>query len=115
MTTRVRVVARARCTPVFVSPYCATPANAPLPQFPAPRACPVPPVVAAGLAGRRPRGRRTVPEAQPPRRPGLAVAGAYLADGYVLVAALFLIGWVTLFGAEFTRSGVGPSFAVDLI
>jgi diguanylate cyclase (GGDEF)-like protein/PAS domain S-box-containing protein len=73
------------------------------------------PVMAAGLAGLASAARRAVPETQPPRRPGLAVAGAYLADGYVLVAALFLIGWVTLFGAEFTRSGAGPSFVVDLV
>jgi diguanylate cyclase (GGDEF)-like protein/PAS domain S-box-containing protein len=73
------------------------------------------PVMAAGLAGLASAARRAVPETQPPRRPGLAVAGAYLADGYVLIAALFLIGWVTLFGAEFTRSGAGPSFVVDLV
>ena len=65
------------------------------------------PVMAAGLAGLASAARRAVPEAQPPRRPGLAVAGAYLADGYVLVAALFLIGWVTLFGAEFTPQAPG--------
>src|SRR6516165_1696317 len=73
------------------------------------------PVMAAGLAGLASAARRAVPEAQPPRRPGLTTAGAYLADGYVLVAALFLIGWVTLFGAEFTHAGAGPSFAVDLV
>ncbi len=73
------------------------------------------PVMAAGLAGLASAARRVVPDAPPPRRPGLAAAGAYLADGYVLVAALFLIGWVTLFGAEFTRAGAGPSFAVDLV
>src|SRR5215471_17091106 len=73
------------------------------------------PVMAAGLAGLASAARRAVPESQPPRRPGLATACAYLADGYVLVAALFLIGWVTLFGAEFTRVGAGPSFAVDLV
>jgi diguanylate cyclase (GGDEF)-like protein/PAS domain S-box-containing protein len=73
------------------------------------------PVMAAGLAGLASAARRVVPEAQPPRRPGLAAACAYLADGYVLVAALFLIGWVTLFGAEFTHVGAGPSFAVDLV
>jgi len=73
------------------------------------------PVMAAGLAGLASAARRAVPEAQPPRRLGLATAGAYLADGYVLVAALFLIGWVALFGAEFSRAGVGVPFAVDLV
>ena len=73
------------------------------------------PVMAAGLAGLASAARRAVPEAQPPRRPGLAAACAYLADGYVLVAALFLIGWVTLFGAEFTHVGAGPSFVVHLV
>ena len=73
------------------------------------------PVMAAGLAGLASAARRAVPEAQRPRRPGLAAACAYLADGYVLVAALFLIGWVTLFGAEFTHVGAGPSFVVDLV
>jgi diguanylate cyclase (GGDEF)-like protein/PAS domain S-box-containing protein len=73
------------------------------------------PVMVAGLAGLASAARRAVPDPQPARRPGLAAAGAYLADGYVLVAALFLIGWVTLFGAEFTRAGAGPSFAVDLV
>jgi diguanylate cyclase (GGDEF)-like protein/PAS domain S-box-containing protein len=73
------------------------------------------PVMAAGLAGLASAARRAVPDAPPPRRRGLAAASAYLADGYVLAAALFLIGWVTLFGAEFTRSGTGLSFAADLV
>jgi diguanylate cyclase (GGDEF)-like protein/PAS domain S-box-containing protein len=75
------------------------------------------PVMAAGLAGLASAARRTVPDAPAPRRArrGLAAASAYLADGYVLAAALFLIGWVTLFGAEFTRSGTGLSFAADLV
>jgi diguanylate cyclase (GGDEF)-like protein/PAS domain S-box-containing protein len=75
------------------------------------------PVMAAGLAGLASAARRAVPDAPAPRRArrGLAAAAAYLADGYVLAAALFLIGWVTLFGAEFTRSGTGLSFAADLV
>jgi diguanylate cyclase (GGDEF)-like protein/PAS domain S-box-containing protein len=75
------------------------------------------PVMAAGLAGLTTTTRRAAAEAPPPRRAGrgLASAGAYLADGYVLAAALFLIGWVTLFGAEFGRAGGGASFAVDLV
>src|SRR5690242_20761127 len=40
------------------------------------------PVMAAGLAGLASAARRAVPEAQPPRRPGLAAGAAYLADGY---------------------------------
>jgi len=73
------------------------------------------PVMAAGLAGLASAARRAVPEEPAPRRPrrGLATAAAYLADGYALAAALFLIGWVTLFGAQFARSGTGPSFAAE--
>ena len=92
-----------------------TPGAAPMLSFTDLPALLVLPVMAAGLAGLASAARLAVPETQPPRRPGLAVAGAYLADGYVLVAALFLIGWVTLFGAEFTHAGAGPSFAVDLV
>ena len=92
-----------------------TPGAAPMLSFTDLPALLVLPVMAAGLAGLASAARRAVPETQPPRRPGLAVAGAFLADGYVLVAALFLIGWVTLFGAEFTHAGAGPSFAVDLV
>jgi diguanylate cyclase (GGDEF)-like protein/PAS domain S-box-containing protein len=75
------------------------------------------PVMAAGLAGLASAARRTVPEAPGPRRPrrGLAAASAYLADGYVLAAALFLIGWVSLFGAAFTRSDTGLAFAAVLV
>jgi diguanylate cyclase (GGDEF)-like protein/PAS domain S-box-containing protein len=75
------------------------------------------PVMAAGLAGLASAARRAVPDAASPRRPrrGLATAGAYLADGYVLAAALFLIAWVTLFGAAFTRSGTGLAFAAELV
>jgi len=75
------------------------------------------PVMAAGLAGLASSARRAAPEAPSPRRRGrgLASAGAFLTDGYVLAAALFLIGWVTLFSAEYTASGAGPSFAADLV
>jgi diguanylate cyclase (GGDEF)-like protein/PAS domain S-box-containing protein len=39
-----------------------------------------------------------------------------LADGYVMAVALLVIGWVTLFGSEFHRSGARPgTFLVDLI
>jgi diguanylate cyclase (GGDEF)-like protein/PAS domain S-box-containing protein len=75
------------------------------------------PVMAAGLAGLASAARRAVPESSPPRRPrrGLAAASVYLADGYALAAALFLIGWVALFGAAFSRSDAGASFAVELV
>ena len=64
----------------------------------------------AGLAGLASAARSAMPEAQSPRRSrrGLAAVGAYLADGYVLAAALFLIGWVTLFGAAYARSDDRP-------
>ncbi len=75
------------------------------------------PVMAAGLAGLASAARREAPEAPSPRRPrrGLVAAGAYLADGYVLAAALFLIGWVTLFSAAYARSDTGLSFAGELV
>ena len=74
------------------------------------------PVMAAGLAGLATAARSAMPDAQSPRRSRrLAAAGAYLADGYVLAAALFLIGWVTLFSAAYARSGAGLSFARELV
>jgi diguanylate cyclase (GGDEF)-like protein/PAS domain S-box-containing protein len=73
------------------------------------------PVMAAGLAGLATAARTAIPDGQSPRRSRLATAGAYLADGYVLAAALFLIGWVTLFGAAYARSGAGLSFARELV
>jgi diguanylate cyclase (GGDEF)-like protein/PAS domain S-box-containing protein len=39
-----------------------------------------------------------------------------LADGYVMAVALLVLGWVTIFGAEFHRSGAHPgTFLLDLI
>ncbi|MGH3159312.1 MAG: hypothetical protein ACRDNF_22450, partial [Streptosporangiaceae bacterium] len=39
-----------------------------------------------------------------------------LVDGYITAAALFVVGWITLFGPEYATSGSGPgSFAVELI
>jgi diguanylate cyclase (GGDEF)-like protein/PAS domain S-box-containing protein len=75
------------------------------------------PVMVAGLAGLAATARSAVPEAPSPRRSrrGLAAVGAYLADGYVLAAALFLIGWVTLFSAAYARSDTGLSFAGELV
>ena len=74
------------------------------------------PVMAAGLAGLATAARSAMPDTQSPRRSRrLAAAGAYLADGYVLAAALFLIGWVTLFSAAYAQSGAGLSFARELV
>jgi len=74
------------------------------------------PVMVAGLAGLAAAARSARPEAPSPLRSrrGLAAAGAYLADGYVLAAALFLIGWVTLFSAH-AHSDTGLSFARELV
>ena len=39
-----------------------------------------------------------------------------LADGYVMAIALLVIGWVTLFGADFRHSGEGPgTFLLSLL
>jgi diguanylate cyclase (GGDEF)-like protein/PAS domain S-box-containing protein len=39
-----------------------------------------------------------------------------LADGYVMAVALLVLGWVTIFAAEFHRSGARPgTFLLDLI
>ena len=39
-----------------------------------------------------------------------------LADGFVLAAVLFVIGWIALFGPDYIRSGSGPgAFAVQLL
>jgi len=43
-------------------------------------------------------------------------AAMRLADGYVLAAALFIIGWVTLFGSVYRRSGDGAgTFTLALL
>jgi diguanylate cyclase (GGDEF)-like protein/PAS domain S-box-containing protein len=76
------------------------------------------PVMAAGLAALAAVGRAASIDPPPPRRTrrGLATESAYAADGYVLASALFLVGWVTMFGPAFARAGEGPSeFAVELI
>src|SRR5215467_9089686 len=70
------------------------------------------PVMAAGLAGLATAARGAQSQRRSRR---LATAGAYLADGYVLAAALLLIGWVTLFSAAYARSGTGLSFARTLV
>jgi len=52
--------------------------------------------------------RRDV-EDRSPALPGLA-------DGYVMAVALLVLGWITLFGAEFHHSGARPgTFLLDLI
>jgi len=75
------------------------------------------PVMAAGLAGLAATARSAVPEAPSGRRPrrGLAAVAAYLADGYVLAAALFLIGWVSLFHAAYAHSNAGLSLTRELV
>jgi diguanylate cyclase (GGDEF)-like protein len=60
-----------------------------------------------GPESRRDSGGTDVPSASV--LPGLA-------DGYVMAVALLVIGWVTLFGGEFHRSGARPgTFLLDLI
>jgi PAS domain S-box-containing protein/diguanylate cyclase (GGDEF)-like protein len=55
---------------------------------------------AGAAAGRPPRGGRV----------------SRLCDGYLLAAALFLVGWVTLFGRAFASSGDSPAaFAAELV
>src|SRR5215472_15367573 len=76
------------------------------------------PAMATGLAALASIVRGEVAETQSVRlsRRGLGAVCAYLADGSVLAAALFLIGWVTLFGHAFAVSGETPSnFAAELI
>ena len=76
------------------------------------------PAMAAGLAGLAASARGAMAETQSARqaRRGLGALCAYLADGYVLAAALFLIGWVTIFGHVFATAGVDAStFAAELI
>ena len=76
------------------------------------------PAMAIGLAALASSAHSEVAETQSVRlsRRGLGAVCAYLTDGYVLAAALFLIGWVTLFGHAFAVSGETPaSFAAELI
>jgi diguanylate cyclase (GGDEF)-like protein/PAS domain S-box-containing protein len=76
------------------------------------------PAMAAGLAGLASSAQAATAETQSARRSrrGRGIVSAYLLDGYVLAAALFLIGWVTLFGHVYTTSGADAStFAAELI
>ena len=50
--------------------------------------------------------------------PRLLARGAIarVADGSLLATALFIIGWLALFGSEYAKAGVGAgSFTLDLI
>ena len=70
-------------------------------------------LVTAGGAGAR-DGWRTPGHrvARPTRRPVIP----RLADGYLLAAALFVVGWIALFGPDYTRTGSGPgALAVALL
>ncbi len=73
------------------------------------------PTLVAGVASLRSR-RETArhPLAQRPGRLGATLALG--ADAYVLSCALFIIGWITVFSAAYTRSGDDPGvFAGELI
>src|SRR6516164_6537902 len=59
------------------------------------------PAMAIGLAALASSVRGEVGQTQSVRLSRRGAVFAYLADGYVLAAALFLIGWVTLFGHAF--------------
>jgi diguanylate cyclase (GGDEF)-like protein/PAS domain S-box-containing protein len=66
-------------------------------------------------AGQRPEGTDAVGGTNPPDTPAGSVLPG-LADGYVVAVALLVIGWVTLFGSEFHRSGERPgTFLLALI
>ena len=76
------------------------------------------PAMAVGLARLASAVSGAAAETQSVRqsRRGAGAVCADLADGYVLAAALFLIGWVTIFGHSFAASGGDPStFAAELI
>jgi diguanylate cyclase (GGDEF)-like protein/PAS domain S-box-containing protein len=56
----------------------------------------------------------TAPQAGAGPPPGAVLPG--LADGYVMAVALLVLGWVTLWGTEFHRSGARPgTFLLDLV
>ncbi len=76
------------------------------------------PVMAVGLGLLAVAAPTRTAEPLPARRSrrGLATLGAYLVDGYLLSSALFLIGWVALFGPAFTRSAEGAgTFSAELV
>jgi diguanylate cyclase (GGDEF)-like protein/PAS domain S-box-containing protein len=77
--------------------------------------------LAAFVAGlvRLPAGRTDHAGERHPARVRGRVPGAvaaYLADGYVLASALFVIGWIAAFGPAYPGSGDGPGmFALELV
>ncbi len=76
--------------------------------------------VVAGLRALAP-GRAAAARDPAPAPAGLGTPGAgglavRLADGYLLAAALFLIGWVTIFAGDYGRWDEGPGvFAAELM
>jgi diguanylate cyclase (GGDEF)-like protein/PAS domain S-box-containing protein len=71
-------------------------------------------VMGAGLVRLAAAGRRPAGPGLPGHDQG-QVAGQ-VADGYVFASALFLIGWITLFGSAFLKAGTGPAtFAAELV
>lgn len=76
------------------------------------------PAMAAGLGLLASAAPAPAAEPLPSRRSrrGLLTLGAYVADGYLLASALFLAGWVTVFGPAFTSYDAGPAtFAAELV
>jgi PAS domain S-box-containing protein len=76
------------------------------------------PVMAVGLNRLAASAPGPVAEPLPPRRSrrGLMTLGAHLVDGYLLASALFVAGWVIVFGPVFTTYGGGAgTFAAELV
>jgi diguanylate cyclase (GGDEF)-like protein/PAS domain S-box-containing protein len=76
------------------------------------------PVMAVGLGLLASAAPAQAAEPLPARRSrrGLATLGAYLVDGYLLSSALFLFGWVALFGPAFTSYAEGAgTFGAELV
>jgi diguanylate cyclase (GGDEF)-like protein/PAS domain S-box-containing protein len=71
-------------------------------------------VMGAGLVRLAAAGQQSAEPALPGHDGGQAAG--QVADGYVVASALFLIGWVTLFGSAFLKAGTGPAtFAAELV
>jgi PAS domain S-box-containing protein len=76
------------------------------------------PAIAVGLNRLAASAPRPLAEPLPPRRSqrGLMTLAAHLVDGYLLASALFVAGWVIVFGPVFTRYGGGAgTFAAELV